>query len=150
MPEPDRGQAQSPLTFLCFDFGERRIGVAVGQALTRTATPLEVVQQRSGTDWARLEQLIQQWRPDALVVGVPLTEDGAEQPMTKRARRFARQLEGRFGRAVYLADERYSSADAKARFAAQRAAGGARRGAARREDAVAAQIILENWFANPA
>lgn len=150
MPEPDSEPRSSPKTYLAFDFGERRIGVAVGQALTRTATPLEVVQQRAGIDWTRIEQLIEQWQPDALVVGVPLTEDGAEQPTTKRAQRFARQLEGRFGRAVHLADERYSSAEAKARFAAQRAAGGARRGAARREDAVAAQIILENWFANPA
>ena len=151
MREPDSGGApENPHTYLCFDFGERRIGVAVGQALTGTASPLEVLVCRSGIHWRRIEQLIDQWQPHALVLGVPLTEEGRSQPMTARAQRFARQLEGRFGLPVHRTDERYSSREAKERFRARRAAGSARQSGAGREDAVAAQIILENWFADAA
>lgn len=147
MPEPDSGGSSQAKTYLGFDFGERRIGVAVGQALTRTATPLEVVVSRTGIDWRRIEQLIDQWQPDALVVGVPLTEAGDAQPMTRLARRFAARLAERFGLPVFEADERFTSREAQQRFRQQRSAGAARRSHARREDAVAAQIILESWFA---
>ncbi len=136
-------------TVLCFDYGLRRTGAAVGQQLTGTATPLKVFTsptRRQG--WEVIEQLLEEWQPDALVVGVPLTESGEEQPMTEKARRFARQLEGRFGLPVHEAEERYSSREAQDRHRRARSAGNARRREAAREDAVAAQIILEAWFAS--
>ena len=135
-------------TYLCFDYGLRRIGVAVGQGLTGTASALEVVARHdSGAHFDRIEQLLHQWHPHALVVGVPLTEDGKTQPMTRQARRFAAALAERFGLPVFEADERYSSREAQKRFREQRSSGSARRSQASREDAVAAQIILESWIA---
>lgn len=146
MPDPGTGPA---LTYLGFDFGLRRIGVAVGQSLTGSATALEVIaNQPSACHFQRIEQLIHQWQPDALVVGVPLTEDGGSQPMTRKARAFAAQLGTKYGLPVHEADERYTSREAQARFRSQRASGGARRGQAAREDAIAAQIILEGWIAD--
>ena len=142
----------SEQSYLCFDYGLKRIGVASGQRVTMTATPLEVITQ-TGSDhhWLRIEQLLTKWQPDALVVGIPLTVEGETQTMTRKARQFAAQLAQRFGKRVIEADERFSSRAAQQRFREQRAAGGARKSHAGREDAVAAQIILEAWFAdNPA
>ena len=122
---------------ICFDYGDRRIGVAVGQDLTFSATPLETIESRGGRpDWRRISVLVRDWRPQALVVGNPLNMDGSRQPVTDTADRFARQLAGRFGLPVYRADERLSTFEA-----AQRA--GTRVGV----DAIAAQVILESWFA---
>jgi len=148
---PDQpGKSRPPpeaSTFLCFDFGLRRIGVAVGQSLTSSATALETIANGNpGEPWQRIEQLLQQWQPDALVIGVPVTEEGDEQPMTKAARRFGRQLEGRFGLRVYPADERYTSQTAEQRFRQLRQTGAVRRKHAARQDAVAAQLILEQWL----
>lgn len=134
--------------FLCFDFGLRHIGVASGQRITGTATPLEVITIGAGDGhWQRIEQLLSKWQPHALVVGVPLTVEGERQPMTRHARRFAEDLRSRSGLPVFEADERFSSREAQARFRLQRQAGAARQRAARFEDAVAAQVILEGWFA---
>ncbi len=145
-PEPDNTIAANT-TYLCFDYGARKTGVAVGQLLTRTATPVETINYpRDRVDYDRIAALIEEWNPAALVVGLPLTEDGTEQETTARARRFARQLRHRFGHVVHFAEERYSSRAAQDRFRNMRKAGAARRGAAGREDAVAAQIILENWL----
>lgn len=145
---PDHSESRQPpseaSTFLCFDFGLRRIGVAVGQSLTGSATALEVIAK--GDHWQRIEQLIEQWQPDALVIGIPLTEDGGEQPLTHAARKFGRQLNGRFGLPVQHADERYTSLAADRRFRELRKSGDVRRKAASRQDAVAAQLILEQWL----
>ncbi len=136
-------------SFLCFDYGQRRIGVASGQRITGTATPLEVLPRNdAGSHWPLIEQLMAKWQPDALVVGIPLTLEGESQTMTRQARKFARQLTHRFSVPVLEADERYTSRAAQDRFRKQRASGGARRSQAGREDAVAAQIILEAWFAD--
>lgn len=130
-------------TFLGFDFGERRIGVAVGQTLTATATPLAIVEAIDGRPpWMRIEALVEEWSPDAVVVGLPLNMDGSEQDMTARARRFGNQLRGRFSLEVHFADERLSTREAHARPQAGRA----RRDGEPRDD-VAAQIILESWMA---
>ncbi len=129
-----------PRTLLAFDFGLKRIGVAVGQTQTRSANPLETVAvKRERPDWPAIAKLIGTWTPDALVVGLPLNMDGSEQEMTHRAKRFGRQLEGRFGMPVHLVDERLSTREARNRLQLE---GRVDQGA----DPVAAQIILEDWF----
>ena len=149
MPEPFSSQPQpsDASSFLCFDFGLRRIGVAVGQSLTASATALETIANGAQHGpWRRIEQLLDQWQPDALVIGVPLTEAGQEQPLTLAAKRFGRRLNGRFGLIVHQADERYTSRAAKQRFRDLRQLGAVRRNSAARQDAVAAQLILEQWL----
>lgn len=124
---------------LGFDYGQRRIGVAVGQTITATATALTTLAARDGQpDWAEVTALIEQWRPDALVVGLPLRLDGTESELSRAAQRFARRLEGRYKRPVHVMDERLSSRTAEQ----TRTRGGARQGL----DALAAQIILQDWF----
>ena len=132
--------APSPVTLLAFDYSARRIGVAVGQTITGSASPLKTVAAH-GTkpDWIAISDIIDTWQPDALVVGLPLNMDGSEQSATVAARRFARQLEGRFGLTVHTVDERLTTVEARERLVAAGNAGG-------EDDPVAAQIILESWF----
>ena len=129
-----------PDTLLGFDYGGKRIGVAVGQTLTGTARPLTSVRVKNAIpDWETITRLIRTWEPDALVVGWPLNMDGTEQASTQAARTFQRQLENRFRIPVHTADERLSTREAKARLAS--------RGTPKAEDdPVAAQVILETWF----
>jgi putative Holliday junction resolvase len=132
---------------LGFDVGTRMIGVAVGNRLTATARALDVIEVRRGEpDWEHLDRLVGEWQPDALVVGLPLTLDGGEQPMTHTARHFGRRLEKRYGLEPHYCDERNSSKEAATRFAAQRAAGIRRRRDGRRIEADAAAVILETWL----
>lgn len=133
-------------TIIAFDFGFRRIGVAVGQTLTGSANTLAVVSVASQPDWQAISGIIGEWKPAALVVGLPLADDGGETEMSKGARKFGRQLEGRFGISVMFEDERLTSFSAEQRFIAARARGGMRRKDAALKDAIAAQIILENWL----
>jgi putative Holliday junction resolvase len=137
--------ADSPdATVLAFDFGTRRIGVAVGNTITRAAQPLTTIEgERNDVRFATIAELIAQWQPGALVVGLPTHADGAEHAMTQRARRFARQLEGRFALPVTLVDERWTTQAAQSRLA--EAGLGGRKGKAVR-DQVAAQLILQGWF----
>ncbi len=129
-----------PRTLLAFDFGLKRIGVAVGQTQTGSANPLETVAvKRERPDWEAIAKLIKTWTPDALVVGLPLNMDGSEQEMTHRAERFGRQLNGRFGLSVHLVDERLTTHEAKTRLQLD---GRVDQDA----DPVAAQIILEDWL----
>ena len=126
--------APQPLSFLAFDFGVRRVGVATGNSLTRTATPLVTVAVEGEARLAAIAALVAEWRPAALVVGVPRHPDGAAHANTGRARRFARELHARFGLPVHEVDERYTTTDAK------RAGGDD-------VDAAAAAIILEQHLA---
>ena len=127
-------------TVMAFDYGLRHIGVAVGQSVTATAAPLETVSVCNGKpDWARIQTLLESWQPDAAVVGEPLNMDGTEQAMTAAARRFGRQLNGRFGLTVHHADERLSSVEARAQLAERGQIG-------RADHPYAAQIILETWL----
>ncbi|MEJ2589879.1 MAG: Holliday junction resolvase RuvX [Candidatus Thiodiazotropha sp.] len=127
-------------TLLGFDFGTRKIGVAVGQTLTGTATPLETLTLvRDKPDWARIAQLIAEWQPEALVVGLPLDVDDSETDATAPALRFSRQLEGRFRIKVHLADERFTSFEARDRL-------GHKAKRIEEYDAVAAKLILETWL----
>ncbi|EIM04728.1 Holliday junction resolvase-like protein [Rhodanobacter denitrificans] len=131
-----------------FDVGSRITGVAIGNTYTASARALATLAVRDDNpDWPRLDTLRQQWQPDTLVVGLPLTLDGAEQPASRRARQFAVQLQQRYGLPVVLVDERHSSQEAAQRFAAARAVGLKRRRDATDIDAEAAAVILERWLA---
>ena len=123
----------SPLSFLAFDFGIKRIGVATGNTLTRSATPLRTVAAEGDARFAAIAALLTEWQPDALVVGVPFHPDGAPHDNTERARRFARQLHGRFRLPVHEVDERYSTTEAAS-------------GGARDLDAASAAIILNQFL----
>ncbi len=132
---------------LGFDYGARRIGVASGNTISGSARPLAAILARSGNpDWQRIDALLAQWKPDALVVGLPLTLDGGEQATSRAARAFAAALEKRSGLRAHLVDERHTSQEAAQRFAAQRAAGAARRRDAANLDSLAAAVILETWL----
>ena len=132
---------------LGFDVGSRLTGVAVGNAITSSARGLTTVPVRDGEpDWASLDRLRREWLPETLVVGLPLALDGAEQPASRNARRFATQLQQRYELPVVLVDERHSSQEAAQRFAAARAAGLKRRSDAVAIDAEAAAVIVERWL----
>ena len=120
-------------SFLAFDFGLKRTGVAVGTRMLRTATPQATIQAQGDVRWLHIAQRIAEWQPDALVVGVPFHPDGAAHENTVRARKFARQLRGRFGLQVFEVDERYSTTEAHAQ-------------GARDADAASACIILEQFL----
>jgi putative Holliday junction resolvase len=131
-------------TLLAFDFGTKRIGVAVGETLIGVAHPLaEIAGEAAEPRFAAIARVIAEWQPIRLVVGLPLTEEGGSQDSTRRAQRFARQLEGRFGLPVTLVDERYSSAGAEA---GMREAGARKAINDKRVDSVAAQLILQQYF----
>jgi putative Holliday junction resolvase len=143
MPE-DESKPQG--TLLGFDFGHRRIGVAVGQTLTGSASALAVVSVSGKPDWQTISQIIGEWKPVALVVGLPLAADDGETELSGDARRFGRRLNGRYGLPVFYEDERLTSFSAEQRFVESRAQGGMRRKDAALKDAMAAQIILESWL----
>jgi putative Holliday junction resolvase len=126
-------------TLLGFDFGTQRIGIAVGQSITGTASALCTINASQGKpDWVRISELIEHWRPDALVVGLPLHNDGSDSNISKAARKFAQQLEGRYQLPVHPMDERLSSHAAKQHM---------RQATGKQEvDAVAAMIILQDWL----
>lgn len=137
-------------TVLGFDVGSRRIGVAVGSAFGHGARALAVVDVHGhGPDWFVLDKLREEWRPDGLIVGDPMTLDGGDQPIRLRAHAFARELHARYQLPVVLVDERLSSIEAAQRFAADRAQGRKRRRDAEALDAVAAAVIVERWLAAP-
>jgi putative Holliday junction resolvase len=128
-------------TLLGFDFGTKRIGVAVGQELTRTATALVTLNSRDGgPDWTAISRLIEEWQPAALVVGLPLNLDGSESESSRLARRFGNRLAGRYNLPVFTADERLSSSEAEALLA--------ERGRFDKADIdkLAAQLILQDWL----
>jgi putative Holliday junction resolvase len=131
-----------------FDVGTKVVGVAVGNRLTGTARALAAIPVRNGEpDWQTLDLLRREWLPAELVVGLPLDNDGKEQPMTRTARRFAERLTERYGLPVAFADERMSSQEAARRFAAARAAGTRKRSDVKSIDAEAAAVILESHLA---
>jgi putative Holliday junction resolvase len=139
------------MNILGFDYGSRAIGVALGNRITRGARPLAVLRNGDGgPDWSACDELVKSWQPDTLVVGLPLTLEGAEQRASRAARAFAGELEQRYRLPVQLSDERSTSQEAARRFAARRAAGSAKRKHAEAIDAVAAEVIIESWLATQA
>jgi putative Holliday junction resolvase len=134
-----------PKILIGFDFGMKRIGVAIGQTITQTARPLDTIQAKEGQpNWQAIEKLIQKWLPGALVVGIPLNMDGTDQHISHHARQFADSLRERFKLPVYEMDERLTTKDAKERLFAE---GGYKALQDGQVDRVAAQLILQNWFA---
>ncbi len=117
-------------TILAFDFGEKRIGVAVGNNITKTAEPLKIIQEKNQDQrFKAIELIINEWQPQILVVGLPKHPDGAEHEMTQKVTRFSNQLKGRFQKEVLWVDERYTSVSVD---------GG--------NDALAAQLILQQYL----
>jgi putative Holliday junction resolvase len=132
-----------PISALGFDYGTQRIGVAFGQSLTGTAQPVCVLRARDGIpDWAEIESLIAEWKPNLFVVGLPYNLDGSESDLMVRAVKFANRLNGRFNKPSYGMDERLSSVEAAEQILEEN------RGSKKRAaiDDIAAQIILQNWF----
>ena len=150
---PDRAAPAASLPVdgmvLGFDVGARRIGVAVGSALGGARALAVVDVRESGPDWQAMDRLHGQWRPRGLVVGVPMTLDGGDQPIRRRARAFAHELKARYRLPVVMVDERSSSIEAAQRFARDRASGNRRRRDAATLDAAAAAVIIERWLESP-
>ena len=141
-------EVSAPKILMAFDFGLRRIGVARGDTISRSAAPLDTVAvDRGGPRWDVIAALIREWQPDMAVVGLPYNTDDSENSMTRAARDFAAELRRRYALEVVLIDERYSSLEAEARLSSARAAGLRRRRVAKSDiDAAAACVILDRWF----
>lgn len=131
-------------TVMAFDFGERRIGVAVGEHLLATASPLTTIDNESNEiRFEIITALVKEWQPKLLVVGYPLNSDGTEHNITQLCKKFARRLNGRFNLPVMMIDERYSSIDASGRLSESGIKGRAQKFML---DQVAAQTILQRYF----
>ncbi|MDF1628663.1 MAG: Holliday junction resolvase RuvX [Alcanivoracaceae bacterium] len=131
-----------PETLLGFDYGSKKIGVACGQSLTGTANPLTALASRDGVpDWPAIEKLVQEWQPSGFVVGLPLNMDDSESESSSRARRFARQLHGRFSKPVWMVDERLSTREARDQLGSRN-----KRGPDPRVDSLAAVLMIESYF----
>lgn len=138
----------TPETILAFDFGLRRIGVAIGQQVTASANPLAVIQNSDdGPDWAAIDKLVREWQPARIVVGMPTHADGSPAEIAMKVREFIGEL-ARFERPVETEDERYSSLEAEDLLKSERALG--LRGRIKKEmiDSAAATLIAERWLSN--
>ncbi len=136
----------SSITVLGFDYGTKSIGIAIGQSLTGSANPLLSIKAVDGIPkWEEIGLLIEEWKPDLVVVGLPLNMDGSEQEMTQRAKKFANRINGRFGIKIATQDERLTTADAKARLFEM---GGYKALTKGQVDAMSAVLIIESYFEN--
>lgn len=131
-------------TALAFDFGTKSIGCAVGQSITGTAQSLPAFKAQDGIpNWEQIARCLKEWQPEVVVVGLPLNMDGTEQDVTKRAKKFANRLHGRFGVRVELQDERLTTTQARTELFER---GGYRALNKGRVDGISACLILESWF----
>lgn len=131
-------------TLIGFDFGKRYIGVAVGQELTGSASPLGAIKANDGIpNWAELEKFVKEWQPHLIVVGLPLNMDGTEQQLTLDAKKFGNRVKGRFGIDVVFQDERLTTADAKEQLFSR---GGYKNLKKDNIDAESARLIIESFF----
>lgn len=134
-------------TYLCFDFGGKRIGVAVGHTDTSHASPLVTIRNINGRpEWEKIDELVTEWRPAGLVVGLPLRDDGEQQLQITLSASFSKKLAKRYGLYVYRSDERYSSIEASRILAENRRLGNRRKIEREDTDKVAAAVILDSWF----
>jgi putative holliday junction resolvase len=145
---PNGPAGGGPRVVLAFDFGSRRIGVACGDTVSRSAAPLDAVPVGTGGPrWEAIDALLREWQPALIVVGLPYNVDGSDSTQTRHARGFASEAARRYRLQVVLVDERYSSKEAEARLKAERESGLRRRRVAKADvDAAAACVILERWF----
>ena len=145
-----QGTPESPQNLIALDFGLRRIGVATGTCVTGTAGPLTTMSAVDGEpDWQQLTNILQEWQPDILVLGLPYNTDGSESEMTARVRKFAAELEARYQKRVSFIDERYTSVEAEALLKEERRRGTRTRKINKEDvDARAAQLIAESWMQN--
>jgi|TARA_R110001599_G_scaffold89130_3_gene236215 putative Holliday junction resolvase len=140
-------QASSTNSYLCFDFGLKRFGVAVGTELLKTASELSPISAKDGIpDWQVIEALVATWKPTGFVVGLPLNMDGTQSDMSLRATKFGKRLKGRFNKPVEMMDERLSSFEAKA-YVREKTNKFVDFGD-HSVDGAAACLILESWFAS--
>ncbi|NOT13069.1 MAG: Holliday junction resolvase RuvX [Methylococcaceae bacterium] len=134
-------------TYLGFDFGNKKIGVAVGQTTTATASPLQTLRSiNQNPDWHSIGKLIQEWRPVGIVVGISRQNDGSDNPITPRMLKFCRQLEGRYQLPVYQQDEALSTFEAKQLLFDDLSVSASRLWEV--QDQLAAQLILQSWLNN--
>lgn len=137
---------------LCFDFGLKQIGVAYGQTLTAAAKGLVIIKASDGApDWSQVTAVIDEWKPNLLLVGLPLNMDGTESELSERARRFARRLQGRYNIDAQMVDERLTSREAKSMLHEEQRSHGrkSKMSDLTRIDHLAAALILQSWFENP-
>ncbi len=138
----------TPETILAFDFGLRRIGVAVGQQVTASANPLAVIQNGdNGPDWTAIGKIIREWQPARIIVGMPTHADGSPSKIANQVRKFIGEL-ARFERPVETEDERYSSIEAGELLKSERARGLRGRISKEMIDSAAATLIAERWLAS--
>lgn len=131
-------------TLLAFDYGTKNIGVASGQTITRSASSLASLKAKDGVpDWTQIEKILAEWKPDLVLIGLPLNMDDTESELSARARKFANRLHGRFGVKIELVDERLTSFEAKGEVMGR---GGSRDYKNNPVDSIAARLILESWL----
>lgn len=136
--------SQNHLTYLCFDFGVKRFGAAIGNDFLKTARELEPIKARDGIpNWDIIDAYVKDWQPNGFVVGLPLNMDGSENEMCLRARKFGKRLKGRFNKPVEMMDERLSSFEAKSHVKERL---GETDFGLHSVDGAAACLILESWF----
>ena len=131
-------------TFMSFDYGKKRMGIAMGQRITQSANGIGCISAVDGKpNWEQLDKLVAEWKPDAFVVGLPLNMDGSESDMSKRANKFSKRLHGRFGKPSFTIDERLTTFEAK-----QTAKSMGHKGHYKSDpvDELAAQLILQSWL----
>jgi len=138
---------------LAFDFGLKQIGVAYGQTLTNSASGLTIIKASDGVpNWIDVEVVLNEWKPNLILVGLPLHMDGSESELSGRARKFARRLHGRFAVEVLMIDERLTSREAKSMLREQQEVSKSRKGKTHdltKIDHIAASLILQSWLENP-
>lgn len=133
-------------TLLAFDYGTKNIGVATGQTITLSANSQASLKAKDGVpDWTQIEKLIQDWKPDLVLIGLPLNMDDSESKLSARARKFANRIHGRFGVKIEMVDERLTSFEAKGEVMSR---GGSRDYKNNPVDSIAARLILEGWLEN--
>ena len=135
-------------SLLGIDFGFKRIGLAVGQTITGSTSALNTLpNERHNTNWNGLDKVIQEWRPDTFVLGLPVHKDGTDHDVTKAVRKFAVQLEERYGKPIHFQDERLSSSEAEGILQQQRASGSRKKKVQKEDiDKLAAALILQRWL----
>ncbi|HAZ78995.1 MAG TPA: Holliday junction resolvase RuvX [Porticoccaceae bacterium] len=139
-----------PQSVIAFDFGLKQIGVAYGQTLTKNAQGLTIIKAQDGTpQWSVISDLLQEWKPNMLLVGLPLNMDGSESELSGRARKFSRRLEGRYNIDVSMVDERLTSREAKSLLRQQNEEQRKRTNDLTKIDHIAAALILQSWLDDP-